>query len=255
MNPIRTIIFLGFIAFSITSCKDDKEDEPTPAAVAPKANLVITPVYGDQPFNIGTVYTTSQGYRLRVETMKTYMANIQLHTITGDSTILKDILVHDFSTPLQLNADIKEGSYNKIKMSVGVPSELNKDQDPSQYANSHPLSVQGSSGMFWTWNTGYIFTKFDGRLDLSGQEGAQLIDPFAFHTGDDLLYRTIELPIDIAAEDNGSYTIQVKMDIRKFIENDSDPIDLSVDYLTHTVGNMNLARRFVENVALSFEVE
>jgi hypothetical protein len=168
---------------------------------------------------------------------------------------MKDILVHDFNEPLEITSDIKEASYTTLKMSIGVPSERNKDQDPSQYANSHPLSVQGSSGMFWTWNTGYIFTKFDGRLDLTGQEGAQLIDPFAFHTGEDLLYRTIELPVNVVAEKDGNYTINVKMDIKKFIDNSNDQIDLSVDYLTHTVGNMNLARRFAENVALSFEVE
>ena len=252
MNPLRTILFLGLITLSIASCKDDKEEE---TSAAPKAKVVITPVFGDQPFSIGTVYTTNQGYRLRVETMKTYMANIQLHTFDGDSSVMKDILVHDFNEPLEITSDIKEASYTTLKMSIGVPSERNKDQDPSQYANSHPLSVQGSSGMFWTWNTGYIFTKFDGRLDLTGQEGAQLIDPFAFHTGDDLLYRTIELPVNVVAEKDGNYTINVKMDIKKFIDNSNDQIDLSADYLTHTVGNMNLARRFAENVALSFEVE
>jgi hypothetical protein len=255
MNPLRTILFLGLITLSFASCKDDKEEETPAVKAGPKAKVVITPVFGDQPFSIGTVYTTNQGYRLRVETMKTYMANIQLHTFDGDSSVMKDILVHDFNEPLEITSEIKEASYTTLKMSIGVPSERNKDQDPSQYANSHPLSVQGSSGMFWTWNTGYIFTKFDGRLDLTGQEGAQLIDPFAFHTGEDLLYRTIELPVNVVAEKDGNYTINVKMDIKKFIDNSNDQIDLSVDYLTHTVGNMNLARRFAENVALSFEVE
>ncbi len=254
MKSLRHVLLVGLISIAFSSCKDDAEETPAIKA-APKANIVVTPVYGDQPFSIGTVYTTNQGYRLRVETMKTYISNIQLHNFNGDSVVFKDILVHDFNEPLEISSEIAEGSYTKLKLSLGVPEALNKDQDPSQYPNSHPLSVQGSSGMFWTWNTGYIFTKFDGRLDLTGQEGAQLIDPFAFHTGDDLLFRTVELPIDVVAEKDGNYIIRVKMDIKKFIDNENDQIDLSTDFLTHTVGNMMLARRFAENFAQSFEVE
>jgi hypothetical protein len=183
------------------------------------------------------------------------MANIQLHSATGDSTILKDILLHDFAAPLEFQSEIKEGSYNTIKMSIGVPAEINKDRDPSRYPSSHPLSVQASSGMFWTWSTGYIFTKFEGRSDLTGTEGAALINPFSFHSGDDLLFRTIELPVDIVAEKDGNYTIRVKFDLEKIIENENDIIDLSVDYLTHTSGNVDLGLRFVDNLALSFEIE
>jgi hypothetical protein len=255
MNPLRALLFLGFIAISFASCKDDKQEEEVKVQAAPKLQLEITPVYGDQAFEIGTVYTTNQSYRMRVETMKTYISDVKLMAYNGDSTIVKDIAVHDFATSYNLSAEIKEGVYNSIKFSLGVPADRNKDQDPSQYPNSHPLSVAGSSGMFWTWNSGYIFTKFDGRLDLSGQQGAALIDPFAFHSGDDRLFRTVELPVEITAEKDGSYSVRVKFDVKKIIDNSVDPIDLSIDFLTHTTGNLPLATRFVDNLASSFTIE
>lgn len=257
MKKIHLLLVLSLLAFTITSCKDDKEEIKEAEKAAPKVTVRFTPMYGDQEFAIGEIYYDALGHRLRVEGMSTYISFIGLKGMS-DETFIKDFAMHFFNsteTPLVLTGEIKETTYDSLKFGIGVPRDFNKDQDPTQYPNSHPLSVQGSQGHFWTWNTGYIFTKFEGRADLSGTEGASLMHPFAYHTGDDLLYRAVAFPINLEAKAGGEYVLNVKFDIKKLIDNPADQIDLETDYLTHTAGNMPLAIRFANNVASSFSVQ
>lgn len=240
-----------------SSCKDEKEEIKDIEKAAPKATVRITPKYGDSDFAIGEIYFDALGHRIRVEGMSTYISMVGLKS-SNEESLIKDFSMHSFTstaTPLVLTADVKELTYDSLLFGVGIPRDFNKDQDPTQYPNSHPLSVQGSQGHFWTWNTGYIFTKYEGRVDLTGTEGASLMSPFAYHTGDDFLYRIVALPINIEAKAGGEYIINVKFDIKKIIDNPNDQIDLEVDYLTHTAGNVPLAIRFADNLASAFSIE
>jgi hypothetical protein len=153
-----------------------------------------------------------------------------------------------------ISFNIDPSEIARIEFAVGIPSEYNKDVDPTTYTNSHPLSVQGSQGMFWTWNTGYIFSKMEGKSDLTGTEGASLTNPFSFHAGDDPLYRTFSFEKPFTIGLNGSQDIIVSMHIDEIFNNDTDPIDVSTDYITHTSDNFALAERFINNLAASIEV-
>jgi hypothetical protein len=110
--------------------------------------------------------------------------------------------------------------------------------------------------MFWHWNTGYIFTKFDGKADLEGIEGNPLLDPFAFHCGDDPLLRIVSLPIAQGfIEGETSRVFQIHCQVDKLLQGNAENIDIAVDYLTHTQGNFLLARRFMDNFGTAFELE
>lgn len=254
----HSIIGLFILISLLTSgCRNDKEETQETEKKAPKVTVQITPKYGDQDFAIGEIYYDNLGHRIRVEGFSTYLSMITLKGAT-EATLLKDFSMHFFtstSSSLVLNAELKEATYDSLKIGIGVPRDYNKDQDPTQYPNAHPLSVQGSQGHFWTWNTGYIFTKFEGRADLSGTEGESLLHPFAFHTGDDPLYRELALPFQVEAKSGESYMIHVILDVKKLIDNPNDQIDIEVDNVTHTAGNLPLAIRFADNFKTAFSIE
>lgn len=109
--------------------------------------------------------------------------------------------------------------------------------------------------MFWTWNTGYIFTKYEGKADLSGTEGAALLHPFAFHVGDDPYYRSVVLDhpftIGVAQTENISVVIHTE----KIIDGGPSPIDIATDNVTHTSGNPELAEKAANNFAAAFEIQ
>ena len=145
-----------------------------------------------------------------------------------------------------ISAEVESTNYNKIQWSGGVPASVNKDSDPAAFPNSHPLSVQGSAGMFWSWNTGYIFTKFDGKANLTGGLGP-VLDPFAFHIGEDFLYRSHEASVNVCPNGDETQRVYIDFHVDQFLANPIDTIDISQDNITHTSGNVELAERFNEN--------
>jgi len=152
----------------------------------------------------------------------------------------------NFGTATEINTSVPTGTYKALKVGLGVPKELNKDQDPSQYPDTHPLSVVGSQGMFWHWNTGYIFTKYEGKSDLEGVDGNPLADSFAFHIGEDLLLREKTFEKELKVRGGQTLELTLEIDCYKLFYSDFDSIDISNESLTHTSGNLELATRFTD---------
>ena len=99
--------------------------------------------------------------------------------------------------------------------------------------------------MYWTWATGYIFTKFEGKVATT--DGDEFTNPFAFHTGTDPLYREVVLELDenvcIGAEENHEFNIAI--DLGASISSTEDELDLLNNGITHTLDNVELAERYV----------
>ena len=246
---LLNVALLVSLAFAFNSCKPEKSD------VLPKLNVTIKTVYNNQPFAIGEIYDDGMGHRIRIDLLMSYFSQMKLVNSNGNEILLKDFQLQNLDNDFTFTTEIPEGSYQSFNMGIGIPKSYNKDVDPSTYPNSHPLSVQGAQGMFWTWNTGYIFTKFEGKADLTGTEGSPLDHSFAFHTGDDLLYGFVSLNKNLSAEKNKTYDLVITIHADKLIKGDNDQIDIAVDYLTHTSGNFPLAERFVDNFSAAITVE
>jgi hypothetical protein len=244
---------LSSFVFGLYSCK--KEKFSTGDGIG-SLKLSLAPRFDGNPFEVGTVYYDYNGNRIRIDDFKVYFSRIA--AIRSDNTeySLSDIDLFQINETQEISFQLPVGSYKGLKFSVGVPQEWNKDQDPTQYPNSHPLSVNGAQGMFWHWNTGYVFFKVEGKADLSGTEGADLLHPFAFHCGEDVLYRTHVFDNNPFVVSEGSEArVAIRMDVNRFFYNETDSIDLGTEYLTHTSGNLPLAMRFTElfNAAISLE--
>ncbi|MEY3835823.1 MAG: hypothetical protein RI989_1251, partial [Bacteroidota bacterium] len=218
-------------------------------------HLKFVPTFNGQPLSIDSVYTNSFGQQLRVENIQFYLSNIYAHNGT-DSTLLKQAVLFTLLEPQTLSLNVSPQSFSSLSFGIGVPGNLNKNVDPSQYANSNPLSVQGSNGMFWYWNTGYIFVKVEGRYELTGMPNAPLMDSYSYHMGDDPLYRVLNFntgSVSLAEGDARTFNIEVAVD--SVFNRPSDPIDLSIDNLTHTTSNFPLAERITDNFVSAFHLQ
>lgn len=247
MDMVRLLIVSALVLIFFSGC----ETSPVGEGRSP-ITLKIAAEGNGQPFRLGDVYHSPQGFRYRLETYRSYISMIELVREDGSAELLRDFSLVDFDEGMELRMNVPSGHYDSIRFVLGVPVAYNKHVDPSQYANSHVLSVQGSEGMFWYWNSGYIFVKFDGKADLEGLEGNALLEPYAFHCGDDPLVRTLSFPLENTWFPRGRQReITLVTQVEKCLDGD-DPIDLNVDFITHTTGDFALARRFMDNFAGSF---
>lgn len=248
-RSIGSLLALLTVLF-FTSC--DPEEKPTP--VDSGANVIVKTVYGDEPFVLGQVYTDPLGHRIRIDAFKGYISGLTLHGEQGSKQV-KDFILNDFTASSSFTVNMDPGQLDSITFGLGVPQDYNLHVDPSTYANSHPLSVQGAQGMFWSWNTGYIFVKLEGKADLEGVEGNPLLDPIAFHIGDNPNYRSVTLPCTKVLGADGKETIQIIVDVKQVLFNPNDQFDLATEYITHTSDNATLATRFINNMTSAFTIQ
>jgi hypothetical protein len=216
-------------------------------------NLNISLSWDGVPVSISDTVAYSINMPLRLEKFRCYINDISLRDLEGNwlpsgSIDLIEFLPSYDKASGEFAADLlrKNNEFDAIRFGLGVYPEINAlDNAPSTFPNESPLSVMGSAGMYWTWATGYIFTKYEGKIAVA--QGEDLTIPFAFHTGTDELYRevTLELPEVVTVCEEEVRDFNIELDLLIAISGLEDSIDLVEDGITHTINNPELAERFV----------
>ena len=255
MNKFQLLIGMVLLSITLTQCSACKEpQEPEGSKEATYIVHWITR-FGENDLVQGQTYRDAFNRRLLLEDLRGYVSDVKLIDENDSAIVLKDFsLLNWFSDPT-ISFAARPAKIKALQFSLGIPSSYNTAIDPTTYPNSHPLSVAGAAGMFWTWNTGYIFYQLNGKCDLSGSENQPMIDPIAYHCGDDTLYRTITFDIvDFTVKAGEAYQINIDFDAQRCFWNESDTMDLDTDYLTHTSGNLPLALRAMDLYQSAFSI-
>ena len=198
-------------------------------------------------FQVGNQTTDVQGRAVQLEGLEAYVSEFALHDVATGWVEIDTIARLDFSDPsthalltMCLDEDLQ---IDAIRIGLGVPSDRNFDVDPAKYPQpNHPLGYAGSVGMHWGWADGYIFSIYEGRLLTTPNV------PFAYHIGLDTLFRSIELRWDEAwllEKGTQNHDINIALDAYACVHGQNDVIDPEMDPVTHTLGNLPLAERWV----------
>jgi hypothetical protein len=255
MNKWKRWASLSLLFLLFVQCNKCKETVDPPEPEQPtQYTFQWNVVFGNNDLVQGQTYNHIDGYRLLLEDFRGYVSDITLYDENDSAHVIQDIALLNWFNDPQLTIKADPRTVKRIGFSLGVPSSINTNTDPTTYPNSSPLSVGGAAGMFWTWNTGYIFYQLNGKTDLTGSTTAPLIDPIAYHCGDDILFREIIFDVpDVAVTRGQTQTWQIKLDAQKCFWNDQDTLHLATDYLTHTTGNLPLAIRAMNLYGSAFE--
>lgn len=113
-------------------------------------------------------YATPQGDTLTVSRLQYFISNIMLRKASGEPWALPKagnffLVKQSDDTSRRIVIDVPAGVYKEISFLIGVDSlssTLPVEQrtgvlDPAQ-------GMSGGEGMYWTWNSGYIFFKLEG---------------------------------------------------------------------------------------------
>jgi hypothetical protein len=250
MKRVFSVLIVLVIVIFTSSCDHEKGGSGT-------LQVVISAEFKGEPFEIGAIYNDDMGNRIRIDNFMSYFSMLNVINPDGTEIPVKDFALINFNEGATFSVELDSKDYRGLNFNIGIPKEYNKDVDPTTYPNSHPLSVQGSQGMFWHWNTGYIFTKFEGKADTTGVEGAEILHPFAFHVGDDPMFRQHQdaQNFNFKIEPGATKVIHIVVDVEKIMKGDGDQIDIATDYITHTTGNTALATRVMNNFNDAIRIE
>lgn len=145
-------------------------------------------VAGAAPLALGNAtYTNAAGEPFTVSRLDYFVSNIRLRRADGSEYVIPQdssyFLVRasdEASRTLRLN-NLPEGAYTGLSFMVGVDS-LRSVSGIEQRKGVLDPGLSHTSGMYWDWNTGYIFLKLEGTSpavapDATGQRN------YRFHVG------------------------------------------------------------------------
>lgn len=153
--------------------------------------IEFVPVYGFQTFSLNKYYPINKTDSVKIENLKFYISSIQF--IKNDAVVFNEENSYhliDLSKPntlklLNFPADIE---FTHLEFDLGIDSltnvsgALGGDLDPTL-------------GMYWTWQSGYINVKVEGKSNLCKTR----LNEFSLHLGGyaspNLAVRKVQLAI------------------------------------------------------------
>lgn len=243
-------ILLALTALTFTSCKKDTAEEPTPSS---EQNIMfhIHSNAGAHEANYDSTFQTASGRKFTISDYRMYISNIVLIKNDGSELpITGKVLLTDPETEEYPLGMVPVGNYKGFRFTLGLDSATNHS-DPSTYASSNPLSVQTPS-IHWSWNSGYIFWKVEGKVDTTvAQNGPVDVDYF-YHIGMDDFKRQIDFSTEAFSVISGQdQMIHMEFDLLEALNN----VDMTTEIMTHTMDNMPLATKIANNWQAAFSVE
>jgi len=194
---IKLVLLLCTVALIISACskKDDVAPEFEESNLAP-FSVEFDNIVGERTLalnNMSSLYTNASGERFSISMLQYFISNIKLSTADGKSYTVNP----DSSYFLIKGADkatrfakvkVPEGDYSKLSFTLGVDS-LRSTMDISKRTGVLDPAANGdhdSGGMYWGWNSGYIFFKMEGNSsvisdDVNGDPTGK--KQFKYHIG------------------------------------------------------------------------
>jgi hypothetical protein len=177
----QLFILILSLSFVVTSCNKDNEDPlPVDTATTGSIDVDIEHVAGDESFQFDKLFINEAGDSLYFNKFKYYLSNFKLVKADGSIVTLdkseKYFLVdNEVLSSLNLALDsVPTGTYTGLEFTLGLDS----------ITNTLPVSertgvLDPSNGMYWSWNSGYIFLKAEGLSPQSTVMGGT----FTYHIG------------------------------------------------------------------------
>lgn len=159
----RTVLFHSaiFCFLLFGSCKKEEPtvteppvtNDPTPSNNA-KVTVSMSASFGTQDFALQKWFINDKGDSVLVSKFIYYLSNIVL-TKSDGSKYTADNSYHLLSftssgTPSFTLSDVPAGEYTAIDFLIGIDSLRN-------CSGAQTGDLDPAKGMFWTWNSGYIF--------------------------------------------------------------------------------------------------
>ncbi len=190
---------------------------------------------------------------VKFELFQFYLSDITLINTDGEEQLISEIGLFKFdpSGKSSVDFEILNGDYTAIKFGLGVKKELN-EADPSTYSEeNHPLSI--TENTYWGWASMYRFISAEGRFD--SDLDATYESTFAYHTGYEDTYRTIQIAHNFSVEKGSSSTIDFDIDIFQLLNKPGTVVNVPDESTYHgQIETFSIAERISANLESAISV-
>lgn len=177
----RLFLLLAVAAGASWSC-----DTKNPVPPGGNIRIEFDNVVGDKNLVLnGVSYENATGEDFIVTRFNYYVSNFKLYKTDGTVfTVPQDscyFLIKEDNTASQLVTlkNIPAGDYDHVEFMVGVDSLRNTMPEARRTGALDPGGDMAGEGMYWAWNSGYVFVKLEGRSSF----GNPTNNKFYYHIG------------------------------------------------------------------------
>ncbi|WP_276483868.1 MbnP family protein [Paraflavitalea pollutisoli] len=113
-------------------------------------------------------YATPSGDSLTISLLQYFISNITLRKASGEKLVLPVagnyfLIKQSDDTSRRIALDVPAGVYKDVSFLVGIDSLSSTLPVEKRTGVLDPAQgMSGGEGMYWTWNSGYIFFKLEG---------------------------------------------------------------------------------------------
>ena len=239
------IVLLSISALFTVSCEKKIETNGN-------VTLEFDHEFDNLPFraDTSTLYPFSDGMQASFSSLRYYFTNIKLQNEQGEWWSEEDSyhIIDATQSKPSLKLSVPKGKYNAISYTMGVDSIKN-------FSGVQAGALSPSNGMFWSWQTGYIFMIVEGQcpqIDRSNKYFIHHVGGFvapnnAVRTG------TAAFPNSLVTGDNPSQKIILGVNVRQLYDNEENRIRIPQVTGIHTPGAN--AMRVADNFTAMFRVK
>jgi hypothetical protein len=191
---------------------------------------------GDRDLQLFTeTYTNPFGEPITITRFKYYISHVsvsgsdQKEKVLSDNTFLVDE-ANPHSKTLVFTTDVT--ALQSISFVIGVDSILNVSG--VQTGALDPLN-----GMFWTWNSGYMFAKLEGKSDSSHAPAHSLNWDVGGFRSPNKASRKIQLTLPVDNSTAADKVIVIDADLLKWFDA-QHPIHIAQSPLCHQPGRLSM---------------
>lgn len=230
---------LALSALTLVSCEKDGE---SPANQTGTVGLEFEQTVGSSPLTLSTqTYTTPAGDQFKITTFKQYISNIKFTKTDGSTYAVPDsYYLLDAAVPASQELALKDipvGDYKSITFTVGVDSARN-------VSGAQTGALDPNNNMFWTWNSGYIYTKLEGTSPQAPKAAGAAEGGLVFHIGGfkspNNTIRTVTLPFptgtNLLVRTDHAPEVHLNADVLKMF---TGPTTVRFATLSNTMGGAN----------------
>lgn len=176
------LYIMAFVAIIFSACKKDKTNDYN-SNTKGELSIEFDNIVGGENLILNTgSYKNSSNETYSITTLKYFISNISLENVNGTTYTIPQndsyFLIEEGNDAADhALVQVPEGEYKTLTFTVGVDS-LRNTKDVSERTGA--LDPAGTAnGMYWGWNSGYIFFKIEGTSDAAVTDGHQ----FMYHIG------------------------------------------------------------------------
>jgi hypothetical protein len=179
MYKLLTVLLLSTLLFSCS-----KDNNPVDDKTLAPLSIEFDNIVGGQNLILGNEvkYTNSSNEQFTIDNIKYFISNIKLGKADGSTyTVPQDssyFLITEEEDEAELN--VPQGDYTSLTFTLGVDSLRSTMGIEDRKGALDPSG--GMDGMYWGWNSGYIFFKMEGLSDKAPEDPSGQ-HKFRYHIG------------------------------------------------------------------------